>query len=92
MLSQLQCEKRVRVKKVSENGKLSERRMQEGKRVEKKLSLKRGAWREVMKHRDVWVDPGNDELASPAFQPPFHKAFPQFHSSLFLVCSPFEFS
>ncbi len=33
--------------------------------------FKRGAWREVMKHRDVCVDPGNDELASLAFQPPF---------------------
>ena len=54
--------------------------------------FKEGSLEEVMKHRDVWVDPGNDELASPAFQPPFHKAFPQFHSSLFLVCSPFKFS
>jgi hypothetical protein len=43
MLSQLQIEKRVRVKRVYENVKLSECRMQEGKRVEKKLSLKRGA-------------------------------------------------
>jgi hypothetical protein len=77
------------VKKVYENEKLSECRMQEGKRVEKKLSLKRGAWREVMKHRDVCVDPGNDELASLAFQPPFTR---HFHSSLFLVCSLLEFS
>ncbi len=55
-----------------------------------KLSLKRGAWREVevMKHRDVCVDPGNNELASLAFQPPFTR---HFHPSLCLACSPIEF-
>ena len=63
------------VKKVYENGRLSEGRMEEGKRVEKKLSLKRGAWREVMKHKDVCIDPGNDELASLAFQPLFTRHF-----------------